>query len=764
MRTASSSWVLSGPMVVVLAMAATGAVGQPTEAPRVTGELAGRVQGVSPGSVERFVPAASACPAFSWTGGGEGGGVELQVLRVGALAPDAAEEERALAVTLPPGASSWTAPGDRCLAAGERYAWSVRSVQGPDARAGGWSEPLLFEVPALPTAAEVDMALRVLRSYLAHGDLDAEALDPTSTDEAPSGDRRGTGSGDQVQGGGPLVAVRGEVADPGGETYGVVGVSNSPAGAGVRAGNNDVAGADLVLAGAPDARMTEGGFSRTSAANLVFDFANAGAGTMTVREGGEDLVTTTEVFPHVLTLDGSGSTLDADALDGLDSTAFLVAGADDWVNESGDAMSGPLTIDVPAGFALQTAAGDSIDVGGDLFKAGTRILHTSGGVNDLGVGPGALDANAGGNANTAVGSGALDANVDGTANTALGSHALGSNVSSDSNTAVGTSALGSNVSGTGNTAVGRTAMFGNSSANANTAVGAFALDAANTGAANVAVGFATLTTNTSGHDNVAVGTDALIANTDGFDNTALGADALEANQTGDFNVAVGRFALGAQVSGDTNTAVGHGALGSHMTGSFNVALGTSAGALITSGDNNVAIAHLGVNGDAGTIRLGTGGVHTRTFVAGVDGVTVAGGTAVFILPDGQLGTVTSSRRFKEEIAELEGIGERLLRLRPVSFRYTEEAAGEGERPIEYGLIAEEVAEVFPELVVRDAEGRPLTVRYHLLATLLLHELQRERERIGQEIDALRVELAVLRGAAARDEPSAGGRLAPGEVR
>lgn len=135
------------------------------------------------------------------------------------------------------------------------------------------------------------------------------------------------------------------------------------------------------------------------------------------------------------------------------------------------------------------------------------------------------------------------------------------------------------------------------------------------------------------------------------------------------------FALDANTSGANNVALGNSALGANTSGASNVAIGQNAGSDLTTGNDNIAIGNSGVSAESGRIRIGTNGPHDATFIAGINGVTVAGGTAVFIKADGQLGTSTSSRRFKEEIADLEGASERLFALRPVSFRYTEEAAG-----------------------------------------------------------------------------------------
>ena len=161
-----------------------------------------------------------------------------------------------------------------------------------------------------------------------------------------------------------------------------------------------------------------------------------------------------------------------------------------------------------------------------------------------------------------------------------------------------------------------------------------------------------------------------------------------------------------------------------------------AGNNLTTGDSNIAIGNRGVAGESNTIRIGAADAHTRAFVAGIFGVTVAGGSMLFVNSDGQLGTVSSSRRVKEDIRDMGGTTSRLLELRPVIFRYKQEVQS-GERPLEYGLIAEEVAEIFPELVVYDEEGQPFTVKYHVLSSMLLNELQKHASEKDAEIAGLR---------------------------
>lgn len=195
-------------------------------------------------------------------------------------------------------------------------------------------------------------------------------------------------------------------------------------------------------------------------------------------------------------------------------------------------------------------------------------------------------------------------------------------------------------------------------------------------------------------------------------------------------------------SGSDNTVVGFGALFLNETGSRNVAIGKSAGRNAT-GDDNIYVSHLGEASESGTIRLGTDGTHTATFVAGVFGQGVDAGTAAAVRVDstGKVGTVPSSRRFKKNIEEMGEASRRLLALRPVAFDYVPELAGDA--PRQYGLIAEEVDEVYPSLVVYDGAGQPYSVRYEMLTSLLLNELQRQQRQI-EVLEADRRELRELR--------------------
>ncbi|HTS34748.1 MAG TPA: tail fiber domain-containing protein [Candidatus Solibacter sp.] len=231
-----------------------------------------------------------------------------------------------------------------------------------------------------------------------------------------------------------------------------------------------------------------------------------------------------------------------------------------------------------------------------------------------------------------------------------------------------------------------------------------------------------------GNDDTAVGNSALLLVT-GDDNTAVGFWALRASKDAFFNTAVGSAALSDNSSGSGNTAVGASALVQSSLGSNNTALGNLAGSAITGGDN-VMIQNEGTASDNGVIRIGTAGSQTSFFAAGISGVTTGLNNAVPVVIDsnGQLGTISSSRRFKEDIHDMGEASDGLMRLRPVTFRY-QQAFADGSKPVQYGLIAEEVAEVYPDLVAHSADGQVQTVKYQVLDSMLLNEVKKQREQI-----------------------------------
>jgi hypothetical protein len=266
--------------------------------------------------------------------------------------------------------------------------------------------------------------------------------------------------------------------------------------------------------------------------------------------------------------------------------------------------------------------------------------------------------------------------------------------------------------------------------NENTVLGDDALLSNTTGFDNTAIGFNALFSNTTGANNTAVGWQALFSNTTGSNNTATGLLALGSNTTGIFMTATGQGALFSNTTGDSNTANGFQALLGNTTGSNNIAVGFQAGINLTTGNNNIDIGNVGVPGDSKRIRIGQQGAQHSTFITGIRGVTTQNANAVPVVIDsaGQLGTMNSSRRFKKEIKPMDQISEAILGLKPVTFHYKRDSKGTAQ----FGLIAEEVAQVNPDLVVRDENGEIYTVRYEAVNAMLLNEFLKERQKNEQQ--------------------------------
>ena len=296
-----------------------------------------------------------------------------------------------------------------------------------------------------------------------------------------------------------------------------------------------------------------------------------------------------------------------------------------------------------------------------------------------------------------------------------------------------TSDLNSNTGG-GTGALGKVTTGGD-----NTAYGASALKSTTTGTANTAIGLNALLSNTTGSANTATGTSALFSNTTGSANIAVGWSALSSNSTGGSNIAVGFQALRDNSTGSSNTAFGQFAL-LRSTGSHNLAVGTEAGSNLTDGDNNIYLGHKGRATESLTMRLGK--QQTRTFIAGIVN-TPLDGSMVLINDKGQLGTPVSSARYKRDVQDMRDRSQGLRKLRPVTFRYKQDSHGQRH----YGLLAEEVARVYPELVVRGATGEVESVQYHELIPLLLNEVQHQQQTLSGQARQLRTqsqELAELR--------------------
>ena len=339
------------------------------------------------------------------------------------------------------------------------------------------------------------------------------------------------------------------------------------------------------------------------------------------------------------------------------------------------------------------------------------------------------------NQNSFLGDDALANNTTGIDNTAIGVEALLSNTTGSENTANGYQALLSNTDGFENTAIGVGALQFNTSGSSNTATGWFALLQNTTGAGNTATGWDALSGNQTGDFNTAAGGFALSSNI-GNNNTANGFIALQGNITGSNNTASGLGALFSNTTGDFNTAVGVDALRHNKHGNNNIALGAEAGSDLNRSDN-IAIGSRGMTDESNTIRIGTAGTHISAFIAGISGATVPTGVAVVVDADGHLGTIVSSARFKEAIKPMDKASEAVLALQPVTFRYKKELDPEGIP--QFGLVAEEVEKVDPDLVARDEKGKPYTVRYEAVNAMLLNEFLKARRQIDsqqKQIDAL----------------------------
>jgi hypothetical protein len=351
--------------------------------------------------------------------------------------------------------------------------------------------------------------------------------------------------------------------------------------------------------------------------------------------------------------------------------------------------------------------------------------------------------------NTGVGGSSLGGPADsasGGSNTALGNATLYSNTG-NYNTAAGASALLYNGSGSQNTAVGAQALYYNSTGYNNTALGYQALMANKTGIFNTAGGIGALASSTAAAYNTAFGSESLNSDTTGGGNAAFGTSSLVQNRTGNNNSAFGLSALSSDTGGSKNTALGANALFNITTGSNNIGIGYQAG-YYPLGSNNIEIGSSGAAVDSAVIRIGVQGTQKKTYLAGVRGTNVTGGVAVMVTSAGQLGVVSSSIRYKEDVRPMGNSSDRLLQLRPVSFRY-KQPDEKGQKPVQYGLIAEEVAQAMPELVVYNDKGQPETVAYQTITPMLLNELQKEHgqlQRALNQIEKLQADVAELRKA------------------
>jgi Chaperone of endosialidase len=354
--------------------------------------------------------------------------------------------------------------------------------------------------------------------------------------------------------------------------------------------------------------------------------------------------------------------------------------------------------------------------------------------------------------NTAVGFLSARSLTTGSFNTAVGAGTLLANTA-DQTTATGAGALLSNTTGGDNTADGAFTLFSNTTGHDGTGIGLQALFSNTVGSFNTAIGSEALLSNTTGSYNTAIGASSLIANTTGTGNTANGGGALSSNTTGANNMATDSSALGSNTTGNSNTATGDAALLNNTSGSNNIALGSVAGLNLTTGDYNIDIGNVGVAGEGHIIRIGDDN-QGATFLAGVYGVSAAG-LGVAMNSSGQLGTVASSRRFKKDIKAMEQASETILSLKPVTFRYKKEIDPAGTS--QFGLVAEDVEKVNPDLVVRDNDGKPYSVRYEAVNAMLLNEFLKEHatvQELKKEIAALKAGLQKVSAHVELSKPAA----------
>jgi Chaperone of endosialidase len=514
--------------------------------------------------------------------------------------------------------------------------------------------------------------------------------------------------------------------------------------------------------------LTPNGNTMPAPCNTVPPIAEAYSFNITVIPHGVP-VTFVTVWPNgtaqpvISTLDDPLGTVVANA-------AIVAAGAPnggiDVYNQGPAAID--LVIDMNGYFAAPTDMNGNTGLGvGTIGPDNTGSDNTAVGLealgdNTLGVyntasGSGALTRNTCGNNNTASGSGALFCNTMGSNNTANGYQALHVNLLGANNTASGYQALLENIV-SNNTAVGFQALMSNNNGTFNTATGSLALSNNLGTSANTANGYAALRNNI-GTGNTASGYQALNSNLSGGFNTAMGNSALAGNTVGANNTASGYNALSGNFGGQNNTADGSGAGSANISGNNNIAVGFGAGSTAPIANNDsIYIGATGADGDSpGTIQIGTEAEEVDgiirigtsqmggTFIAGISGTSVTSGVDVLVNSNGLLGTVLSSGRFKEQITDMGDSSSKLLQLRPVSFFYKPQY-DDGSRLPQYGLIAEEVAKVYPEMVAYDNHGEILSVKYHLLAPMLLNELQKqaaENLQQAQDIRSLEDRLAAL---------------------
>jgi hypothetical protein len=363
----------------------------------------------------------------------------------------------------------------------------------------------------------------------------------------------------------------------------------------------------------------------------------------------------------------------------------------------------------------------------------------------------------GGNVGIGTTAPAAKLDVNGNINSAgsyqiTGSNVLGIGSAPDSNLFLGLGAGSNNLAGQGttNTFSGYKAGYSNTSGGSNAFYGWSAGVSNTIGCCNTFAGWAAGYNNTVGGGGTFIGYGAGYSNTQGTQNTFVGSGAGANNTGGADNTFTGNAAGASNTIGSANTFYGFGAGPNNTIGSVNIFVGLNAGMNNTSGSSNVYIANAGpqTGAESNAIRIGTQGTgqgqQDTAYVAGIYGSISSSGIPVYINSLGQLGTQTSSLRFKEQVRDMDDSTDALMKLRPVTFLYKPEYAN-GERTLQYGLIAEEVAKIYPELVAYDKDGQPYSVRYQYLSTMLLNEFQKQYQRAEQQAATVASQQAKIEG-------------------
>ncbi len=362
--------------------------------------------------------------------------------------------------------------------------------------------------------------------------------------------------------------------------------------------------------------------------------------------------------------------------------------------------------------------------GGNTAEGTDALLNLTSGIWNTALGFEALNHDIAGKINTASGVRSLSSNTSGSNNTATGVYALYANTIGWYNNAVGAYSLANNISGNYNTASGYGALYRNTGSY-NTANGFAALYSNTDGGANSAFGWDALASNTTGGSNTANGFQALVSNATGNYNTANGVGALFSNMGGLGNTANGDSALQGNTDGNDNTAVGRHALFNNITGSVNIAVGAVAGSSVLDADNVICIG-ANVSGQNLSNLCFIGNIYSN-----VQPIVGTDPDSVTITSSGRLGRGNgSSRRYKHDIKAMDKASEAIFALNPVSFRYNKEY--DATQTLAFGLIAEEVAEVYPDLVGRNPEGHPESVRYEQINAMLLNEFLKEHRTVEEQ--------------------------------